>query len=101
MSPAYFILKNGLNGTISPCSLHKNPSYLTNETANNIVTAALIKIKPDKYEKDREFWKYVPHEIISKLYRVWKIDFHMFGYDPNQYFVEIGLEKVFVNIEDV
>ena len=53
-------------------------------------------MKPDKYEQDRLFWKSVPDDVISKLYQAWKMDFDMFGYDPNQYFVEIGMDKEFI-----
>ena len=75
-----------------------NKSFLTNETTLAPKEEELMK--KDKYEKDLVFWRNVPDSVIERLYQAWKIDFQMFGYDPNQYFVEIGLEKGYIFTDD-
>ena len=48
------------------------------------------------FVKDRLFWTDVSDSLVVRLYEAWKHDFNYFGYDPNQYFQEIGIEKALV-----
>jgi hypothetical protein len=46
-----------------------------------------------EFNADVRFWREIRADKIALVYKVYKMDFVLFGYDPVDYFVQIGLPE--------
>ena len=66
-------------------TLHLNQS---DEKAEIRLNSSEKEKKPHLTDREKvsRFFQDVPRDSVRKLYEIYKLDFEMFGYDPEEYF---------------
>lgn len=89
---AYIILKGDLKGKISP-DLQVKLDFLS--YLKYFMTDAFKfqdnSVKGKRSERENNFWKSIPINMIKKLTNLYRPDLDMFDYSVDGYFKEIGI----------